>query len=367
MSKTPLYALHQGRNAKLCPFAGYEMPLYYPVGALKEHEWVRNHAGMFDVSHMGQVLVEGKDATTFFENVTPSAFRNTPPGRAKYTVLTSDRGGILDDIIVTRLDENRFFMVCNAARKVEDISWLKRHLPESVTLTELKDRALIAIQGPEAERVIASLLPQANAAAQSYMSLQETTWNGTPIYLSRLGYTGEDGFEVSIPAENAPAFWQAALEDKAVQPIGLAARDSLRLEAGYPLYGHDLTEETSPVEAALEWVIAKQRADYIGTEVIAGHLKNGVKRKRVGVKLTEKGVMREGCTLFSKDGQTIGILTSGGFSPSMQCSIGMGYVESHFAEGKQEIFVEVRGKKIHAITHALPFIQVRTKSLKKAS
>lgn len=365
--KTPLYAQHQASAAKICPFAGYAMPLHYTPGVIKEHEWVRSHAGIFDVSHMGQLLLSGKDAVAFLEKITPSGFTKAPTGRAKYTVLTNDKGGIIDDIIVTRRGEESFFIVCNAARKAVDIAWFKQHLPDSCSLLELPTQALIAIQGPDAEAVVTKIFPDANVASQPYMFLQELSWNRTPLFLSRLGYTGEDGFEISIAGDKAGALWEILLADERVLPIGLAARDSLRLEAGYPLYGHDLTEETSPVEAGLEWVIAKQSTQCIGADRIQQDLKNGVKQKRFGIQLAEKGIAREGCTLWDKEGKKIiGHLTSGGFSPILKASIGLGYVDSAFANASHEIFVEVRGKKIHARTHALPFIEVKTKSFKKA-
>ncbi len=377
--KTPLYQEHVALGAKMCPFAGYDMPINYAPGVIKEHEWTRSQAGLFDVSHMGQAIVSGENAAGFFSRITPSSFRKTPPGRAKYTVLTNMGGGIIDDLIITRMDENKFFVVFNAGRKEVDIAWMTKNLPPDVTFEELAGNALIAIQGPKAEAALAKELPDAGLAALPYMMMKEASWpaapkrseggKGTPIFISRLGYTGEDGFEISIPQEMAPKFWDALLANPEVKAIGLAARDSLRLEMGYPLYGHDLNEETTPVEAALAWVIGKDHGAFLGAAHILPQLASGAAKKRVGVKLTESGIAREGAAIYA-GGEKIGALTSGGFSPSLKVAIGQGYVKSEFAHEGQKVEVEVRGKKIAAVIHGLSFMQAHTKSsssLKKAS
>jgi aminomethyltransferase len=365
--KTPLYQEHVGLGAKLCAFAGYDMPINYAPGVIKEHEWTRENAGLFDVSHMGQAIVSGDNAAAFFSRITPSSFLKAPAGRAKYTVLTNNNGGIIDDLIITRMDETKFFVVFNAGRKEIDIAWMQKHLPPNVTFEELSGNALIALQGPKAESALAKELPNAGLASQGYMTLIESNWHGVPVLVSRLGYTGEDGFEISVPVEKAAALWQALLKNPDVQPIGLAARDSLRLEMGYPLYGHDLTEETSPVEAGLSWVITKGHQGYFGAGTIIPQLKDGVARKRVGVKLTGSGIAREGAEIFS-GGEKIGVLSSGGFSPSLKGAIAQGYVDTAFAEPGREIEVEVRGRKIPAIIQGLAFMPAKTKqSLKKAS
>ena len=388
--QTPLYKEHMALAAKMCPFAGYDMPINYALGVIKEHEWTRTKAGLFDVSHMGQAIVSGDKAAEFFSRITPSSFIKTPNGRAKYTVLTNEAGGIIDDLIITRMEEKKFFVVFNAGRKDVDIAWMKKNLPSGVSFEELAGNALIALQGPKAESALAKEIPEVNLAALPYMTLAQAKWppplhsgapgndaaapkqseggKGAPVIISRLGYTGEDGFEISIAADKAAAFWNALLTNPDVQAIGLAARDSLRLEMGYPLYGHDLNEEITPVEASLSWVISKGHSGFIGAEKILKQLESGPAKKRVGVKLLESGIAREGCDIYV-DGQTIGSRTSGGFSPSLKLAIGQGYVKSEFTREGQPLDVEVRGKKIPAAVHPLSFMTAQTKpsSLKKAS
>lgn len=345
--KTPLYEEHISLTAKMCPFAGYDMPIQYAEGVIKEHEWTRSSAGLFDVSHMGQAVVEGAGAAEFFSQFTPSDFLKTPHGVAKYTVLTNERGGIIDDLIITRMSNTKFFVVFNAARKAVDIDWMTTHLPVGVTLTELSEHALVALQGPKAESVLAKEIP--GVAALGYMRIMEASWKGVPVFISRLGYTGEDGFEISLPAVRVGEFWKTLLTYAEVKPIGLAARDSLRLEMGYPLYGHDLNEDITPGEAALSWVMRK---DHPVLHVPPA-------RKRVGVKLLENGIAREGAAIYVGE-EKIGELTSGGFSPSLKIGIGQGYVKSNIAEG-QKVEVEVRGRRIAAEIHALSFLPAKTK------
>lgn len=363
MKQTPLYPAHITLNAKMCPFAGYDMPIQYSTGVIAEHEWVRSNAGLFDVSHMGQVLLKGKGAAQLLSTLTPSSFIQAKPGRAKYTVLTNEQGGIIDDFIASCVEEDYFFLVINAACKEKDIAWIKRHLTPDTILEVLEKQSLIALQGPKAEEVLVELLNNVSLKDLAYMRLQECALkDGTPIFVSRLGYTGEDGFELSIPQDKVAMIWDALLDYPEVKPIGLAARDSLRLEMGYPLYGHDLTDKTSPIEASLEWVISKNHGGFIGSERIFREKATGCKTKRVGIKLVDKGIAREDSVLYSKDGKPVGTLTSGGFSPSLKASIGQGYVETSYAEAGKELFVEVRGKKILAITQPLSFIEAKTKS-----
>lgn len=366
--KTPLYQEHVALGAKMCPFAGYDMPIQYALGVIKEHEWTRSKAGLFDVSHMGQAIVKGAAAAAFFSRLTPSSFLKTPHGRAKYTVMTNNNGGIIDDLIITRLTDDTFFVVFNAGRKEVDIAWMTKNLPVGVTFTELAQNALVALQGPKAESALAKEIPSADLANLPYMTIKEATWKGAPVFISRLGYTGEDGFEISIPADKSAAFWNALLANPDVKPIGLAARDSLRLEMGYPLYGHDLTEETTPVEAALSWVMTKNHQGYFGAGVLAPQLASGAAKKRVGVKLLESGIAREGAEIYA-NGERVGVLTSGGYSPSLKVAIGQGYVTSDFAQEGAKVEVDVRGRKIPAVIHALSFMPAQTKpsSLKKAS
>ena len=364
LKQTPLTNEHLALNAKMCPFAGYTMPIQYALGVIKEHEWTRTSAGLFDVSHMGQAIVSGENAAKFFSTITPSSFFATPLSMAKYTVITNEAGGIIDDLIVTKLDEKKFFVVFNAARKDVDMEWMKKNLPENTIFMELANQALIALQGSKAEAVLAKEMPEANVPALGYMRLCEAQWKGTPVFVSRLGYTGEDGFEISIPADKAAALWKALLAHDAVKPIGLAARDSLRLEMGYPLYGHDLTEETTPIEAGLSWVISKDHTQFIGAETIMKQRSEGVTRKRVGVKLAAAGIAREGADIYI-GGTKVGSLTSGGFSPSLKASIGQGYVTSDAAKEGTNVEVEVRGKRIAAIIQPIAFLPARTKHATK--
>lgn len=362
--RTPLYDEHTHAGAKMAAFAGYDMPINYALGVMKEHEWTRTKAGLFDVSHMGQAIVSGEKASEFFSRITPSAFFKTPVSMAKYTVLTNEQGGIIDDLIITKMNEQKFFVVINAGRKEVDIAWIKKNLPDDVVFMGLANQALLALQGPLAEAALSKELPEANLSALGYMRLKEANWKGTPVLVSRLGYTGEDGFEISIPADKAAALWKALLANPEVEAIGLAARDSLRLEMGYPLYGHDLNEITTPVEAGLSWVIGKEHKGFIGDEKILSQLASGAATKRVGVKLTGTGIAREGADIYVGD-EKVGTLTSGGFSPTLKASIGQGYVKTSAAKEGQAVEVEVRGKRIPGVIAPLSFVQAKTKQTAK--
>jgi len=364
MKKTALTDAHKKLGAKMGPFAGYEMPLYYDGGVIAEHEWVRAHAGLFDVSHMGQVMVTGAGNIDFWQKVTPSAFGAVKDGGAKYTVLTNEEGGILDDLIVTRLAEDRFFAVINAGRKYHDVEWLQQHLPENLEFAFFDDKALVALQGPSVETVMRDVFG-CDLSALGYMKVRSADLSGVECLISRLGYTGEDGFEISIPPDQAPLLWDELLTHSEVKPIGLAARDSLRLEMGYPLYGHDIDEGTSPVEAGLRWVIGKNNESFIGASRVRSELENGVLRTRVGVKLLEKGIAREGAELRDSGDIKIGVLTSGGFSPSLKESIGMGYVDADQAVEGARVYVHVRGRNIAAQISPMPFVPARTKAAQK--
>lgn len=359
MKYTPLHAAHVEAGAKMGEFAGYDMPLYYKLGVMKEHEWTRENAGIFDVSHMGQAVLSGAGAAKFLEKITPSAFQPKANGRAQYTVLTNEQGGIIDDLIVTRLAEDKFFLVINAGRKDVDVAWIRKNLPEGLEFDYWEDRALIAVQGPKAEQVIINM--NEDVTDLPYMHLMES--HG--ILISRLGYTGEDGFEISVPNDKAVQLWNNLMAQDEVEPIGLAARDSLRLEMGYCLYGHDINEETSPVEADIGWIISKKTSGYFGYDRIQDELKNGASKKRVGIKLTDKGVAREGAEIRNEADEKIGELTSGGFGPSVQGAIGQGYVPSEYAQAGTKLFVNVRGRNIAAEVANMPFIPAKTKSMKK--
>ncbi len=361
LCQTSLHSAHVALGAKMGAFAGYDMPLYYyDLGVLKEHEWVRSHCGVFDVSHMGQVRLKGQGVRAFLEQLTPSSFVKLPLNRAKYTVMVNEHGGIIDDLMVIKITEDEFFLVINAGCKAKDIKWIASQLPSSIALEYLDAHALIALQGPMAEQVMADVLG-INLSHLKYMEL----WQGNlpdliegdvSLMISRLGYTGEDGFEISMSAESAPKIWQKLLGHDKVRPIGLAARDSLRLEMGYCLYGHDIDETTTPREADLEWVMARDRiADF---EI--------PRRKRVGVMLLDKGVAREGAVVLSESGEHIGQVSSGGYSPTIKQSIGQAYLPlEHCAEGNK-IFIQVRGNKIPAEIRKMPFVPARTKGASPA-
>ncbi|GJL86235.1 MAG: aminomethyltransferase [Micavibrio sp.] len=365
LKTTPLHDAHKGLSAKMGAFAGYDMPLYYKEGVIAEHEWVRSHTGLFDVSHMGQVIIEGPGAAEFLERLTPSSFQKKKHGRAQYTVLTNEQGGIIDDLIITRLSEDKFFAVINAGCKEKDIEWIQKNLPDDLKFTHMYDYALLALQGAWAERILHETF-QINAHDLPYMHLMEAeALYGSKIFVSRLGYTGEDGFELSIPVSKAVDAWDALMDHPEVKPVGLAARDSLRLEMGYPLYGHDIDSETSPVEADLSWIIGKTNTGFMGAERVLREKEQGTARKRVGVKLLDRGIAREGAEIRGSDDKKIGGLTSGGFSPVLKESIGQGYIESSLANMGEKIFVNVRGRNIPAEVTAMPFVPAKTKSMKK--
>lgn len=356
MKTTPLHANHLELKAKMAEFAGYDMPIQYEAGVLTEHNWTREKAGIFDVSHMGQIRLEGANAAALWEKLTPSAISKLGAGVAKYTVLTNAEGGIIDDLIITRLADDKFFAVINAGCKDKDIAWIQSNLPDGVTFTHLDDRALIALQGPLAEKVLREAL-EIDASNLGYMRYMEFG----PCWVSRLGYTGEDGFEISMPADHAATAWERLLKHTDVKPVGLAARDSLRLEMGYPLYGHDITAETTPLEADLGWIMGKDRTGYIGQDKIGEP-----QRRRLGIKLTGKGIAREGAEIFSKTGQKLGDLTSGGFSPTLNEAIGQGYVDTRHAKIGDEVLVRVRGRDIEAVIAPLPFVKPKTKAAVKS-
>jgi aminomethyltransferase len=348
MKQTPLHSCHERLSAKMGEFAGYDMPLYYALGVLKEHEWVRSHCGIFDVSHMGQVAIKGVGTRKFLESVIPSSFEKLAVNKAKYTVLLNDKGGVVDDLMITKAGDDDFHMVINAGCKDKDIAYIKSCLPSGLELTYFEDWALIAVQGPDAERVLSDVIG-ADLSAVPYMGLWYRDYT---MFISRLGYTGEDGFEISVPSKDAPTLWDKLLSDDRVRPIGLAARDSLRLEMGYCLYGHELNEDITPREADLEWVMAKDRI----VDFSEPH------RKRVGIVLTDKGIAREGTEILNDVGEKIGVMTSGGYSPTLKQSIGQGFVPIEYTQEGTDIAVMVRGNKIPAKITKMPFLKPRTKT-----
>ena len=362
--RTPLHALHLALGARMAPFAGYDMPIQYPTGVLAEHLHTRTAAGLFDVSHMGQAILSGPHAAARLETLVPGDLAALGEGRIRYTQFLNESGGILDDLMVTRLPpapngDERLFLVVNAACKAQDFARLGAALPD-LSLDVLDDRALLALQGPQAAAVLATLAP--GFADMPFMSLREGRFGAIPLTVTRSGYTGEDGYEISLPASEAEAFAQALLAHPHVQPIGLGARDSLRLEAGLCLYGHDIDETTSPVEAALTWSISKRRraeGGFPGANRIQRELREGPPRLRVGLLPEGRAPAREGTIITDEAGVEIGVVTSGGFGPSLNGPLAMGYVAADHAVLKTPVRLIVRGKPLPARVVALPFVPNR--------
>lgn len=352
--RTPLYDLHVELGAKMVPFAGYEMPVQYPAGVKAEHLHTRAKAGLFDVSHMGQVRLDGADAAAALEALVPGDIQGLADGQMRYTMFTNEAGGILDDLMVCRVD-GALLVVVNAACKAADVAHMKSRLACPVTV--LEDRALLALQGPAAENVMARLAPE--AADLTFLTGAPMGVAGIPCFVTRSGYTGEDGYEISVPADDAEMLARALLADPTVMPIGLGARDSLRLEAGLCLYGHDIDTGTTPVEAGLSWSIGKRRraeGGFPGAAAIQKQLAEGAPRLRVGIRPDGKAPAREGTEIVAPDGTPLGSITSGGFGPSVDGPIAMGYVaRSHAAVGT-EINVVVRGKPLPARVAKMPFV-----------
>ena len=361
--KTPLHALHVELGARKSPFAGYDMPIQYPAGVLAEHLHTRQAAGLFDVSHMGQALIESSDHTavaSFLESLCPADFLNLAPGRQRYTQLLNENGGIVDDLMVTRAPgaEGALRLVVNASRKEADFALIRQRLPSGVRLTPLPESALIALQGPLAAATLAPLAPGQGLEAMAFMSARPARIAGFESFVSRSGYTGEDGYEISIASAQAEGFARILLDQPDVAPIGLGARDSLRLEAGLCLYGHELDETVDPIEAALSWSIQKRRrveGGFPGAKRIQDALANGPDRQRVGVRPDGRAPAREGAEIVSADGAPIGIVTSGGFGPSVGGPIAMGYVVRAHAAVGTPVNLMVRGKPLSARIVTLPF------------
>ncbi|WP_434713220.1 glycine cleavage system aminomethyltransferase GcvT [Rhizobium sp. YTUHZ045] len=367
LKKTPLHALHLSLGARMVPFAGYDMPVQYPAGVMKEHLHTRAEAGLFDVSHMGQVIVKAKsgsyeDAALALESLVPVDILGLPAGRQRYGFFTDDTGGILDDLMITHVDDH-LFVVVNAACKEADLAHLQTHIGDQCYIT-LLNRALIALQGPRAVEVLAELW--ADVAAMKFMDVRHCRLHDVSCLVSRSGYSGEDGFEISVPADKAEDVAMRLLEHPDVQAIGLGARDSLRLEAGLCLYGNDIDTTTSPVEAALEWAMQKARrtggaraGGFPGSGRILSELENGAARRRVGLKPEGKAPVRGHAKLYADaEGKVeIGEVTSGGFGPSVEGPVAMGYVPvSHSTVGTL-VYAEVRGKFLPVTVSALPFVK----------
>jgi aminomethyltransferase len=359
--KTPLFSLHEELGGKMVPFAGYAMPVQYPLGVLREHIFTRESAGLFDVSHMGQAFLTGlgdEDIGKTFEKLVPGNIAGLGDNKLRYTIFLNEDGGIMDDLMATRFAslENTLYLVVNAACKEQDFAHINEKLAGEAKLEILDDRALLALQGPKAEEVLVSLW--AGAKDLTFMTSGIATLEGYECFISRSGYTGEDGYEISIPNEGAEKLARKFLSFDEVKPIGLGARDSLRLEAGLCLYGHDLDETTSPVEGGLVWALAKDRrevGDFPGSARIMKELTEGVARKRVGIKPLTRAPAREGTEVVDNNGTKIGMITSGGFGPSFGGPVAMGYLSTNFSEIGTEIGLNVRGKILPAIVAPLPF------------
>src|SRR5882757_11341 len=367
LKRTPLHALHIASGGKMVPFAGYDMPVQYAAGVLREHLHTRTNAGLFDVSHMGQIALHAKsgkveDAALALERLVPQDILGVPAGRQRYAQFTNGAGGILDDLMVANFGSH-LFLVVNAACKAEDEAHLRAQLSDVCVIEPLADRALIALQGPRAEAVLARLCP--DASAMRFMDSGPRRVDGIDCFVSRSGYTGEDGFEISVPAQNAEALASALLENSDVLPIGLGARDSLRLEAGLCLYGHDIDAATTPVEGALEWSIQKSRrhggvraGGFPGAAKILAQFEKGAARRRVGLKAEGRAPVREGAPLFADaaSSEQIGAVTSGGFGPSIKAPVAMGYLPSSHTASGGLVFAELRGQRLPLRVAATPFV-----------
>ena len=367
--QSPLHAAHLAAGARLVPFAGYEMPVQYSTGILTEHLWTRERAGLFDVSHMGQAVLVGPDhATTAraLETLVPADILNLKPGQQRYTQFLDENGGILDDLMVTRpadpAEDGTLLVVVNASTKQADYAHLAARLPGRVRLREEDGRALLALQGPEAVAVLRRHAPAVEAL--TFMGARRLRVGSIEAHISRSGYTGEDGFEISVPEGDVAALWRMLTAEPEVRPIGLGARDSLRLEAGLCVYGHDIDVTTSPVEAGLAWSIQKRRraeGGFPGFERVRRELAEGPARRRVGLRPEGRAPAREGTPILTLDGREVGTVTSGGFGPSVAAPIAMGYVASEMSLDGSELHLVVRGKPLPARAVPLPFVPHRYK------
>ena len=367
LKRTPLHALHIARGGKMVPFAGYDMPVQFLTGVLREHLHTRQASGLFDVSHMGQIALRPKsgkveDAALALERLVPQDILGVPAGRQRYAQFTNREGGILDDLMVANFGSH-LFLVVNAACKTSDEAHLRAHLSDVCAIEPLENRALIALQGPKAESVLAKLC--AEAPAMRFMDAGPRRVDGIDCFVSRSGYTGEDGFEISVPAEQAERLATTLLGNSDVLPIGLGARDSLRLEAGLCLYGHDIDTTTTPVEGALEWSIQKSRrhggaraGGFPGADLILSQLEKGAPRRRVGLRPEGRAPVREGAPLFadSTSSEQIGAVTSGGFGPSINAPVAMGYLPASHAISGGLVFAELRGQRLPLRVTPMPFV-----------
>ncbi len=375
LQQTPLNALHRELGGRMVPFAGYEMPVQYPRGIIKEHQHTRAAAGLFDVSHMGQVRLVGASggasggegesggAAAALERLVPVDVIGLAEGRQRYALFTNEHGGILDDLMITNAGDH-LFLVVNGACKEQDLAHLRDHLSDDCAIEPLHEHALLALQGPQAAAVLGRLAP--TLADLVFMTATRVEIAGADCFVSRSGYTGEDGFEISVPAARAEALARRLLAEPEVAPVGLGARDSLRLEAGLCLYGHDMDAETTPVEASLTWALSKARrrdgaraGGYLGAEAVMDQLEHGAARRRVGIRPEGRAPLREGVELIDEDGRALGHITSGGFGPTTGAPVAMGYVETAYAKAETELQALVRGKPLPIKVAKLPFVTQR--------
>ena len=375
IEKLPLDTWHRGKGARMVPFAGYEMPIQFD-GIVAEHEWTRTQAGLFDVSHMGQLMLTGENVAEELEKLLPGAIASLKPGKVRYSLLIDENGGIIDDLMVTNAtpwidaDEEAgteghwgdpaYYLVVNGATKWDDIAHLREHLPDEITLTHLDEQALIALQGPNAATALNRVMRN---VIDDMVFMESVTYDfgEWPLRITRAGYTGEDGFEISVPAEFAESLCDRLCAEIEVRPVGLGARDSLRLEAGLPLYGHDITTETDPVSADLVFALTKKRREeggWMGHEAVMKVFNEGPAEKRVGLSLEGRLPAREGALVFDGDKQ-IGRITSGGFSPTLGAPIAMGYLAQSHTEPGTEVEIEVRNKRLPAKVVPMPFVPHR--------
>ena len=363
--KTPLYDLHIKNSGKMVDFTGYSLPIQYSgMGIIKEHLHVRESVGLFDVSHMGQVIISSanKDPAIYLEKIIPSDLQSLEKGKMRYSVLLNKDGGIIDDLIISRLSDNEFFIVVNAACKKNDIKYLKNQISDDIKIKLLDDRGQIALQGKHSEEILFKLIPEVKNL--KFMNLDHFSYLNEKGYVTRTGYTGEDGFEISLPSSVIEKFTKELLKDKRVSLTGLGARDSLRLEAGLTLYGHELSETITPVEAGIKWIIQetrREKANFLGANKILNQIKNGIERKRVGILPNTKAPIRDGVELIDNDGKNVGMVTSGGFSPSLSKPIAMAYLDLACVKGNKKFYALLRGKKIDCEVTKLPFIEHKYK------
>jgi len=357
VSTLPLDAWHRARGARMVEFAGYHMPIQYE-GIIAEHLWTRENAGLFDVSHMGQLMFSGDDDAALdeaLEALLPANIKGLGEGKQAYSILLNEEGGALDDLMITRVPTG-FYMVVNGATKWDDIGHIREHLPDDITMNHMEDRALLALQGPKAVAALARVVP--GVERLFFMEAGSFLWGHDSLWVSRSGYTGEDGLEISVPADHVQALADALCAQPEVKPIGLGARDSLRLEAGLPLYGHDLDDTIDPIQASLGFAVPKRRrteGGFLGAARVLASIANGPPSKRVGLRIEGRMPAREGALIYSGDEQ-VGVVTSGGFSPSLQIPIAMGYVSTPHAALGTALEIDVRGKRLAATVTAMPFV-----------